>query len=266
MSSMVHTSEKAVRWDLLDKYQQRYGIASDSEPALRLERSIKRRNAKAHTLRRRIEDVQLQLKDAQRELAAVNREIEGSWQAAQLLVGEKIDEIRQQFGEGWSPVPILGFRLWAIREAGLFGYRTQWRQPKLTALCLNSVPGEDVPHSVHRCGPPACGAYATKSLEVLRDELGIKKVTEYAVGVVALTGKVIEHEHGYRAAHASVTAISATVGDQYLNTDDPIVMKKFFLQPRATLNEHGSHGPPNLKRGDDYLRQWKGHNDTWTWD
>ena len=266
MASMLHTSQKAVRWDLLDKYQQRYGITGDDEPALRLERSIKRRKAKAHTLRRRIEELQLQLKKAQRELTAVDHEIDGSWQAAYLLVEDQIDEIRRQYGEGWSPVPIFGYRLWAIRDTGLFGYRTQWRRPSLTSTCLNNVPGEDVPHSVHRCGPPACGTYATKSLKVLREELGITEVSGYAVGVVALTGKVIEHDQGYRAAHASVAAISATVEMQYLNTNNLKVIQQFFQRPTETLDEHGTPGPPNLRRGDDYLKQWKELNDTWTWE
>ena len=266
MSLMLVASEISVPWDLLNRYQQRYGIVGDSEPSLRLERSITRRTSKAHALRRRIEELEHQLTNAQRELKAVDGEIEGSWKVAHLFVEEQIDEIRRTYGEGWSPMPIFGYRLWAIRDNGLFGFRTQWSTPQLTSLCLNKVPGEDIPHSVHRCGPPACGTYATKSLTALREKLGIKEVTDYAVGVVALTGKVIEHEHGYRAARASVAAISATVGAQYLNTDDTRVIKKFFRQPDVTLNEHGIPGPPNLKRGDDYLRQWKGQNDTWTWD
>ena len=266
MSLVPSASEISIPWDLLNKYQQRYGIAGDSEPSLRLERSIKRRTTKAHTLRRRIEELEHQLRNAHRELKAVDSEIEGSWKFAHLFVDEQIDEIRREYGEGWSPMPIFGYRLWAIRDNGLFGFRTQWHSPQLTSLCLNKVPGEDIPHSIKRCGPPACGTYATKSLTVLREELGIHEVTGYAVATVALTGKVIEHEHGYRAARASVAAISATVDAQYLNTDDTQVIKKFFRQPDVTLSEHGVHGPPNLKRGDDYLRQWKEHNNTWTWE
>ena len=42
----------------------------------------------------------------------------------------------------------------------------------------------------------------------------------YVVGLVALTGKVVEHEHGFRAERAEIVALAAVGVDGYLETED----------------------------------------------
>ena len=253
-------------WELLHIYQQRYGIPDVPEPALRLQRTLNRRKAKAHVLHRRVDDLECQLAETRKELKAVRNEIEGTRRAGELLVEEILDRVRREHGEGWSPTPVFGFRMWVVRDNSLYGAMTRWRTPQMTSTCLNLIPGEDVPHSIRRCGPPACGIYATKSLDVLRRELGAGDTDGYVVGVAALKGKVVEHDRGYRAAQAEASAVTACFEQRHLFTDDPTVIADLFENPLSAININGSVGKPRPGQSDRYLTQWKEKQDIWTWD
>ena len=263
---MSLSSEIPVPWELLDTYARRYRVEIETEAGLRLERSIARRSVRAHALRRRIAVLGDELEAARRDLQTVEDEIEGSWRAAHLFVEDQIDVIRERFGETWSPMPVLGFRIWAIRGNGVFGYRTQWRSPQIVSTCLNGAPGDDIPHAWAECGPPACGTYATKDLARLRNEVGIHEADRYVAGVVALAGKVVEHEHGYRAARVEVVAATATVGSRYLDSTDLDQISSLFRDPEGTVADEGSDGPSNLERGDRFLEHWKERQGQWTWE
>ncbi|HSR14153.1 MAG TPA: hypothetical protein VLL51_00270 [Gemmatimonadales bacterium] len=119
----------------------------------------------------------------------------------------------------WSPDPILGFRYWRIDVDGLRGVRGhRWAQPQLEAVCRWGRPGP-APHLSGECGRPPCGVYALKEPGALvsafgRDSTWSRLLWEEtpllepgAYGVVALSGRIVEHERGYRAARASVRAL-----------------------------------------------------------
>ncbi|MEA1902706.1 MAG: hypothetical protein U9N56_04185 [Actinomycetota bacterium] len=253
-------------WELLHRYHQRYDVADQLEPALRLEHTVDRRKARANALHRRVDELQRQLADTHKELVAVKGEIEGSRRTVELFLSEVLDDIRRSQGEAWSPTPIYGFRMWAVRQDGLHGAMVRWREPRLTSECLNQIPGEDVPHSVRICGSPACGIYATKSLAVLRQELGVSDIDGYVIAVVALSGKVVEHEHGYRAARAEVVAVAGRLGGRHIFTDDPETITDFFARPSSTLVSVGKVGKPDGGETDRFLNEWKENQDKWTWD
>ena len=108
--------------------------------------------------------------------------------------------------------------------------------------------------------------YATKDLGVLRRELGVAEMNGYAVGVVSLSGKVVEHVRGYRGRHAEVCAIAVRLNDRYLRTDDPRVITALFGDPSTTLATHGVAGRPRAGDSDQYLYDWKEEEEKWTWD
>ncbi|MCP3975220.1 MAG: hypothetical protein GY720_12115 [bacterium] len=109
----------------------------------------------------------------------------------------------------WSPVPVLGFRVWTVTARGLIGGRQPWTSSHKTAHCLKAG---SVPHTDDRCATVAfgCGIYAMKSIDRLtKRSLGNRPL---AFGVTTLEGKVVEHEHGYRAR--SVTARALAILDR----------------------------------------------------
>ena len=130
---------------------------------------------------------------------------------------------RTAFPEMWSPQPVIGFRYWKIDLDGLRGIRGhRWDGPAMTARCRprqgTIVPGE-IPHTAGECGRPPCGIYALRDPRDLvtsygRDSAWSRLVVPErpllepgAFGAVALTGRVVEHERGYRAVRAEVIGL-----------------------------------------------------------
>jgi hypothetical protein len=122
----------------------------------------------------------------------------------------------------WSPLPVLGFRLWRLTSQGMRGVVQSWREPRLEAVCPR---GPGVPHDAPGC---RCGIYALKdpgALWALRPGAG--PVLVY--GLVALSGKVVEHEHGYRAGCAEVVAVAVLRSGAMLCRSDPAWVARLFL-------------------------------------
>jgi len=121
-------------------------------------------------------------------------------------------------GDWWSPHPVYGIRVWQLIGDELHGARLAWRIPQQTARCLRrGIDSGPVPHDVGECAKPPCGIYAVKDptwiSDLVRPWFRQGPVT-IAVGVVALSGRVIEHDSGYRAEHAEVVSIAAIGGDE----------------------------------------------------
>lgn len=141
----------------------------------------------------------------------MNTELVEAQRAGAALLEDVLEKVRIEKGEGWSPVPVIGFRGWRLMNGLLYGAKVVWQRPEMSADCLHLVAGEDLPHSAGKCGPPPCGIYAVKELAVLKRELG-PWGSSSLFGVVAMTGKVIEHDLGYRAAKSKVVAITGRIG------------------------------------------------------
>ena len=185
-------------WKLL---RDRYGSSIEPAGVARLELSRTRRINRIRHLRDRVSE----LTD---EIRVLRHEVEGIDKALCLALEEAIGNERHVRGEAWSPIPIPGFRLWDLRGDGLFGFRVQWSQPTLVAQCPTTKTSHEVPHTDGSCGDPPCGIYATKDADSLLDAHCHDEVERLAIGLVGLTGKVVEHEFGYRAARADVIALS----------------------------------------------------------
>ncbi len=249
-------------WAELEIYRQRYDIEGELKQIHSLERSISRRRARAHALQRRLDDLNAQLAEAETEFEAIQTEISGARRAGGLLLDEILERVKDREGEGWSPAPVLGYRAWVLHKGGVYGAKVWWKSPTLSARCLNNIDGEDIPHSIGRCGPPACGIYAAKDITVLQRELGLK-VLGPVVGVVALSGKVVEHDHGYRASAATVLAIGGMVHGKPFATDDPDAIADVFAEPDRTIEHLQTRASPLPQS---YLEQWKENHETWIWD
>ena len=252
------------QWERLETYRQRYPIDDRLGQVLSLEKSINRRKARAAALIRRNADLQKELATVQRELRAVDAEIVGSRDAGALLIEEIVDAVRIEMGEAWSPTPVKGFRVWSIKDNTIMGNQVDWPTPTLESRCLREIPGEDLPHSVARCGPPACGIYAVKDLDKFAPGVAGGVIHHSVVGIVAMHGKVVEHEEGYRSQKATAIAVSANDGEHRLITTDPATIEELFSDPAGALAGSDALGPTEQNPTRDFLVSAYQKEDKWT--
>lgn len=252
------------QWSRLSVYRQRYHIGDRLEPLDSLERSLQRRGLRATALTKRLEQLEKMVTETRDELAAIDAEIEGSRKVGALLIEEVLDEVQSEMGEAWSPTPVHGFRVWRIEDNRIMGNQVHWASPSLESQCLREIPGDDLPHSVDRCGPPACGIYAVKDLSMFPPDVARGGIHNSVLGVVAMHGKVVEHEEGYRSQNATAIAVSATDGTHRLMTEDPEVIAGLFADPGWALAgaDHTHTGVDNGTK--DFLESIKAKEEQWT--
>ena len=203
------------------EYRDRYGDIADLEPLERLDYGIVTRTA-------RIKQLQAIADEVNAEIRGFELEIEGIQRGIEALLGDVLIRIERQFEEAWSPTPVLGYRIWAMSDNGLHGVRTRWREPSMRAECGATADRDGIPHSDGRCGRLGCGIYAAKSATRLLDEFAPALRSTFAVGLIALSGKVVEHEHGYRGAEATVIALVAVDRMRAVFSSEPAILKSVF--------------------------------------
>lgn len=219
--------------DILQTLQRRYG---ELEIDLAWSRLLMRQNR----TRARLEVIDEQLAELtqeRRQLAGENRRLQSAKAA---LIDDMVERVRTRHNEGWSPTPVVGYRVWGIVDdlvLGATGHR--WETPVMAAECAGARPDDDLPHTDHLCSTVGhgCGIYAAA-----RPSLVAPQATNWILGIVLLSGKVVEHEHGFRAAHARVAGVVAHGGGRRLVTDDADMIERLFIEPGETLDEVGEVG------------------------
>jgi hypothetical protein len=194
--------------------------------------------------RSRLAALQSDIAELRREVRWLEDEIDGREAAVEAMLRDALDRWERMVLHAWSPVPVLGYRLWTIKPDGLHGARMVWTSRSLTARCAASLTSARVPHSDGRCGRLGCGVYATKRVEPLIHLTRTAK-PQVVVGVASLTGKVVEHDEGYRGEHAELVAAAALMGTRYLETRSTTVIDELCRAPAATIRSEGRPLPPN---------------------
>ncbi|HAX81297.1 MAG TPA: hypothetical protein DCY40_01860 [Actinobacteria bacterium] len=214
----------------LRQYQVRYGVP-EVPPAQRLDDRLR-------SGRGRLRFIDDQIAELTAERHRLRQELAGFEKGLALVLDDEIDRLRREHGEAWSPVPIRSYRMWQIRDGRMMGARLEWKDPWLTAGCARGNGRTEVPHSDGRCGTPPCGIYTAKHPELLLTGFGVLRVG--AMGLVELSGKVVEHARGYRAEHARVVALGLVAGGRWLTTDSPGMVTAAFHDPEQTVVRWGS--------------------------
>ncbi len=212
-------------------YRRRYQVPAPPEID-RLERNIRRRRIQLAHLHDEISRLE-------RHAATLAAEIAGYRKGLVALLEDFIDRTARAHGEHWSPTPVIGYRLWRVEHGMLHGAWTVWDHPAHEAVCPTPN-DEDVPHLAGTCSDYGygCGIYAAKSPHELADVHLTEDADDFVIGAVALSGKVVEHEHGYRASHARVTAVVVVSAGRRVATSDPRAVAEFFDDPLgADLDE-----------------------------
>ena len=237
--------------ELVEEYrvlQQRYGILAAHPGLARFDQAVRRRQFRLKHLRDQLAEIETQLRWLESEMASIDK-------GRELLLAQEIDEVRHRFKEAWSPAPVLGYRMWMVRSDGFHGVAVRWKQPSLQARCLTTHVGEEVPHTDGRCGQRPCGIYAAKHVRPLLESapINVEPPRLLAVGLVGLSGKVVEHQHGYRGANAIVLALALDRGPvNPLLTNAPAESDRSSRNPAcagcSTSTPSHPIGTPSTKR------------------
>jgi hypothetical protein len=261
---MASPLPQADQWRRLDVYRQRYRIDDRLEPLTALEQSMRRRRVRSAGLSRRLEDLEKMVAEVRRELNAIASEIDGTRRAGALLIEEVLDQVQAEMGEAWSPRPVHGYRVWRIEDNAIMGNQVHWESPTLESKCLREIPGDDLPHATDRCGPPACGIYAVKDLAMFPSEVALGAIHHSVVGVVAMSGKVVEHEAGYRSQRATAVAVSVNDGRGRLMTDEPEVIESLFADPHGAMAGARRVGNDEESPTTEFLASIRERQEQWT--
>ncbi|MFP3881380.1 MAG: hypothetical protein ACLFRT_13375 [Actinomycetota bacterium] len=261
---MFRVGDSVDQWQRLEVYRQRYPIEDRLDTITSLEKSLNRRRMRSAALARRLADLEKQLVEVRTELAAVESEIDKSKSAGALLLEEILDQVQRDMGEAWSPTPVTGFRVWRIEDNRVKGNQLPWPTPTMASRCLRDIPGEDLPHPVDRCGPPACGVYAVKGLDMFPADVANGEIRRSVVGLVAMSGKVVEHDEGYRASSATAIAIAANDGARRLLTTNPDEIERLFENPERVLAAASPMEGPEGNETREFLESLRTKEDKWT--
>jgi hypothetical protein len=212
------------------------------EEARRLEEALITRRMAAASLQFRLEAARRTVDDLAGQMRAVDDEIAGLERGLWAVLSRTLEVVTGWGEPTWSPIPVLGYRLWVVGSGGIQGAtHFVWDRPTLTAVCARSAVGDDgdVPHTDGRCGHPPCGIYALKDpATVLRFGLpGTPGDIPMVMGLVALSGKVVEHEAGYRGQHAAVVAAALLHPGRMLASADPEWLERLFVSPSVVAVE-----------------------------
>ena len=206
------------------RYQDRYGELAGMI-------DVAKANSAMAARQRRLDALAAEHDRIERQMSSMTAEVRRIERWVEFCLEDVITRAKQDHAEGWSPTPVLGYRLWAVGEDGLYGVKMVWDSRTITATCLSNRGNTEIPHSDGRCGRLGCGVYAAKSVDPLYTEFDLSGIGNLALGLVAMTGKVVEHDDGYRAAAATVVAIGASLGTHLMLTSDPLRIDQLLADP-----------------------------------
>lgn len=224
MPELDRTARLAELRRSLRTYEDRYGAIADLIDTSRANSALTIRQRRLNQLRDEHERVSRQIASLESEMRRIERWLE-------FCIEDAIERTRREQAEAWSPSPVLGYRLWWIEDGRLCGVKLPWKKRTLSATCLRRGDLGEIPHSDGSCGRLGCGVYAAKTVDPLYRDFNVWDLEDFAIGLVALTGKVVEHDNGYRAAEATVVALGARFERHVLLTNVAEMIEDVFVDP-----------------------------------
>lgn len=239
------------------RYQDRYGELEGLADLARVNSSLAARRRRLKQLAQEHERIGRQMRSMASEVERIGRWLE-------FCLEDVAARAREAHAEGWSPSAVLGYRLWAVRSEGLHGVKMPWQSRRMTATCLTTRGDGEIPHTDGRCGRLGCGVYAAKTVDPLYRELDLAGIGDVALGLVALTGKVVEHDSGYRGAEAEVIALAASTGKHLLLTADRDRIDEVFADPALIRQEPETETERHLLEMETFVEIQARRAEKWT--
>ena len=219
------------RYETLRRKLQRNDGLSEIE---RLDGSIDRRT-------RRLEHINQQIDRLFEERDRVEAEILGCYTGSEALLTDLVSRMEEIEGTDWTPIPIASFTMWELSGETMDDGAVAWRSRTAVGTCDHSAAG-DLPHTTKACARGGCGIVGFRDLSKLGD---VPSDGLVGVGRLHMSGRVVEHEHGYRAELAEVVALIATDGGRWFRTRDHNQIDDFFASPEATFGRLSAPIPDN---------------------
>jgi hypothetical protein len=239
-------------------YEARYGALEGTAEVQRAEAALLARQRRYNCLVEEAERLARQVRSAQDEVDRLEAWIE-------FCLADVVSRAKRDHAEGWSPTAVMGYRLWAVTPDGLNGVRMTWPGRTLVATCRRRGDDGEVPHADGGCGRLGCGVYAAKSLDELLKGFDLEEIGDVALGLVEMTGKVVEHESGYRGAVATAGALAAELDGHVLVTSDPVEIERVFAHPAViTAGPEVETPRQRLFQMETYIEQRARRNTPWT--
>lgn len=210
------------------RYQDRYGELAGMI-------DLKKANDAMASRQRRLAKLAEEAARIEAEMHSMSSEVQRIERWVEFCLEDVIERAKRDHAEGWSPAPVLGYRLWGVGNEFLYGVKIPWESRTLEATCLAHRGSDEIPHTDGRCGRLGCGVYAAKTVAPLYTEFDVSAIGDLAIGLVALTGKVVEHVDGYRGAAATVVALGVSVRRHLLLTSDPMKIDGVFADPSVVI-------------------------------
>lgn len=200
----------------------------------RLDGSIDRRT-------RQLEHINQQIDRLSEERDRVEAEILGCYTGSEALLTDLVSRMEEIEGTDWTPIPIVSFTMWELSGNTMRDDAVSWRGRRAVGTCDGSAAG-DLPHTTEACARGGCGIVGFRDLGLLGD---VPSDDLVCVGRLHMSGRVVEHEHGYRAELAEVVALIATDGSRWFRTRDRGQIDDFFATPEATFGRLSAPIPAN---------------------
>ena len=197
----------------------------------RIDSSMTRRENQVNHLNLRIHELN-------EERDVLESEILGCLAGAEALLTGLVDQLESEHGPNWSPRPLVGFSAFSIENGDLMDGDHRWNSAETFASCPDE---RTMPPHVHGpCRIGACGVIAWKSASSLPDTIGSSMT---ALAALDLTGKIVEHEHAYRAERAAVGALLVTDGSRWFRTRDRDRITEFCTGPEEAFSRYSTAIP-----------------------
>jgi hypothetical protein len=210
------------KYDLLRRRLRRTDGTDDIE---RLDVAIARRRARVRHL-----DEQIDALDAERE--RLKGEIVGCLHGAEALLIDLVDRLESLDGPCWAPTPIVGYSRFDVVDGALDDGDHTWDEWTLRPACPDGRLSP--PHENGACRDGACGVLVWKALDQLPDVSGAKLA---ALVEVSVSGRIVEHDLGYRGEFGRITALIAFDGGRWFRTRDTDQIEWFTTAPLEAFAE-----------------------------
>jgi hypothetical protein len=224
----------------LEQFRYGYGLGDHAEKIDAMSTAAASCRNRADRLRARADELLV-------EATSLEEEAHGRERILEAFLIDLLQSVEERH-RMWTPAPVLGYRMWAVRSGLLTGVVEPWPTPSLQARCAAGRGKSGLPHSDGRCGRLGCGIYAGKDIGRLLSRppglggpgrLSARSDPSLAIGLVQLSGKVIEHDLGYRAERATVVAVVANHGGRVLVTSEPDGIAALYANPLAEIERSG---------------------------
>lgn len=215
---------------LKERYEQLHRVStpSDGDDVLhRLHGAVRRRRARFNALATQIQELTS-------ERDRLETEVMRCLQGIEALLANLVADLEAANGPCWSPTPVIGFTSFVAVNDQMHDGDHVWHDGTLKQSCsLQSMAG--APHESEPCVQSGCGVHVYKSFRSVPAPTGSSL---NAIGEVALYGRVVEHQEGYRGATGVVTALIAFDDSHWVRTRAENEISLLMTRPLAAFTSN----------------------------